>query len=213
MWSGLLFLWPMKIPAKIPRIVKWVYPEAVFNIGNQNNAVFLTFDDGPTPEITPWVLAELAKVNAKATFFLIGNNAVNNPAIVDEIQVAGHAIGNHTFNHEKGWITEDETYVQSVAKTDAILGSQRFRPPYGRIKKSQIKQLKKRYKIILWDVLSGDYDNDFSPEECAANVLANVQSGSIIVFHDSVKAWPNLKIALPLVLKQLVERGFVMQHL
>ncbi len=213
MWSGLLFLWPMKIPAKIPRIVKWVYPEAVFNIGNQNNAVFLTFDDGPTPEITPWVLAELAKVNAKATFFLIGNNAVNNPAIVDEIQVAGHAIGNHTFNHEKGWITEDETYVQSVAKTDAILGSQLFRPPYGRIKKSQIKQLKKRYKIILWDVLSGDYDNDFSPEECAANVLANVQSGSIIVFHDSVKAWPNLKIALPLVLKQLVERGFVMQHL
>jgi peptidoglycan/xylan/chitin deacetylase (PgdA/CDA1 family) len=203
----------MKIPAKIPRIVKWVYPNVTWQIPNNENALYLTFDDGPTPEITNWVLAELAKYNAKGTFFLIGNNVAQHPEIVANIREAGHSIGNHCYNHEKGWTTSRENYFASVEKTNVLLNTKLFRPPYGRIKRSQIAVLKDQYKIIMWDVLSHDYDKNFSPQECAANVINNSKAGSIIVFHDSVKAWPNLKVALPIVLKQLSSRGFVFKAL
>ena len=203
----------MKIPAKLPRIVKWVYPDVIWNIPNDENAVYITFDDGPTPEITEWVLAELAKHNAKATFFLIGNNVEKHPEIVANIRSAGHSVGNHCYNHEKGWATSRENYFASVEKTNQLLQTKLFRPPYGRIKRNQIAVLKNIYEIIMWDVLSHDYDKSFSPEECVTNVVANVRSGSIIVFHDSVKAWPNLKAALPVVLKQLSAKGFVFKAL
>jgi len=203
----------LKVPAKIPRIVKWAYPECVWHIPNHENAVYLTFDDGPTPEITPWVLAELAKVGAKATFFLIGNNAAQHPEIVTQIVEAGHSIGNHTYNHEKGWVTADAAYHASVEKTNDLLHTLLFRPPYGRIKKSQIAALKSSYKIIMWDVLSHDYDQRLSPETCVANVLENVRPGSIIVFHDSQKAWKNLKESLPTVLRQLTTLGYVFKTL
>jgi len=203
----------MKVPAKIPRIVKWVYPDVTWQIPNSENAVYLTFDDGPTPEITDWVLAELKKFNAKGTFFLIGNNVAQHPEIVANIREAGHGIGNHCYNHEKGWATSRENYFASVAKTNALLNTKLFRPPYGRIKRNQIEVLKNDYTIVMWDVLSHDYDKNCTPQECAANVINNAKSGSIIVFHDSVKAWPNLKESLPIVLKQLSSRGFVFKEL
>lgn len=203
----------MKVPAKIPRVVKWAYPECVWQIPTNENAIYLTFDDGPTPDITDWVIDQLAAYNAKATFFLIGNNVQQHPQIYQRLVAAGHSIGNHCYNHEKGWVTNNEDYFKSVAQTNYLIQSPLFRPPYGRIKKSQVKELSKQYNIIMWDVLSHDYDKRLSPEECAQNVLNNVKPGSIIVFHDSVKAWPNLKESLPAVLKGLSERGFLFKPL
>jgi peptidoglycan/xylan/chitin deacetylase (PgdA/CDA1 family) len=199
----------MKVPAKIPRIVRWAYPECVWYLPNDKKEIYLTFDDGPTPEITPWVLDELDKVGAKATFFLIGNNVAKHPDIIAQIRAAGHSIGNHSYNHEKGWSTSDAAYHASVEKTNDLLHTPLFRPPYGRIKKSQIAALKNSYKIIMWDVLSHDYDQRLSPKDCIANVVENVRPGSIIVFHDSQKAWKNLKDSLPEVLKQLSASGYV----
>jgi peptidoglycan/xylan/chitin deacetylase (PgdA/CDA1 family) len=196
------------IPAKTPRILKWAYPNCIWQIPNKENAVYLTFDDGPTPEVTPWVLKQLEQYNAKATFFLIGNNVALYPEIVEQIKTAGHSIGNHSYNHENGWETDDQTYFNSMARTDELLGVDLLRPPYGRIKKSQIKVLKEKYKIIMWDVLSADWMPENAPQKCITNVLENVKSGSIIVFHDSQKAWPNLKVALPEVLRRLSQRGF-----
>ncbi len=210
---GLLYLCKMKVPAKTPRIIRWAYPECIWRLPADGNGIYLTFDDGPTPEITPWVLAELAKAGAKATFFLIGNNVAQHPEIVEQIRAAGHSIGNHCYNHEKGWSTSDAAYHASVEKTNDLLHTPLFRPPYGRIKKSQIAALKNTYKIIMWDVLSHDYDQRLSPKDCTANVLNNVRAGSIIVFHDSTKAWNNLKASLPEVLQILAKRGFMFRKL
>lgn len=203
----------MKVPAKIPRIVRWVYPDCVWRIPVTDQSVFLTFDDGPTPEVTHWVLEQLAGYNAKATFFLIGKNVVQYPEIVEAIKLEGHAIGNHSYNHEKGWATPDAAYHASVEKTNNLLHTPLFRPPYGRIKKSQIAALAPQYKIIMWDVLSHDYDHRLSPQNCINNVMENVQPGSIIVFHDSEKARKNLMESLPEVLRQLTERGYVFKTL
>ncbi len=201
------------VPAKTPRILKWAYPNCIWHLPNKENAVYLTFDDGPIPTVTPWVLEQLAQFNVKATFFLIGNNVALYPEIVDQIKAAGHSIGNHSYNHENGWETDDATYFESISKADELLGVELLRPPYGRIKKSQIKVLKEKYKIIMWDVLSADWLVENTPEKCISNVLGSVKSGSIIVFHDSQKAWKNLKVALPEVLKQLAERGFLFKPL
>ncbi len=203
----------MKVPARIPRIVKWAYPECIWHIPNEENAIYLTFDDGPTPEITEWVMEQLAMYNAKATFFLIGNNVEKHPEIYQKLVSAGHSIGNHCYNHEKGWTTRNEDYFRSVAQTNYLIQSPLFRPPYGRIKKSQVKELSLHYKIIMWDVLSHDYDQRLSPEACTENVLRNVRPGSIIVFHDSVKAWPNLKESLPGVLSALHGKGYAFKSL
>lgn len=201
------------VPAKTPKIIKWAYPDCIWHFPNDENAVFLTFDDGPTPEVTPWVMEQLAIYNAKATFFLIGKNVDRYPAIVEDLKVAGHSIGNHSYHHENGWETDDDVYFESIARTDQILGVDLLRPPYGRIKKSQIKVLKEKYKIVMWDVLSADWMLENSPQKCIDNVLENVTSGSIIVFHDSQKAWPNLKMALPEVLKELHSRNYQFQSL
>lgn len=203
----------MKVPAKIPRIVRWAYPECLWYLPNDKKEIYLTFDDGPIPEVTPWVLEQLEKFGAKATFFMIGNNVAKHPEIVAKIREGGHSIGNHCYNHEKGWVTADAAYLESVAKTNELLQTKLFRPPYGRIKKSQIKALSSDYKIIMWDVLSHDYDQRLTPDACIANVLDNVRPGSIIVFHDSVKAWKNLKDSLPEVLKQLSASGYVFKTL
>jgi peptidoglycan/xylan/chitin deacetylase (PgdA/CDA1 family) len=198
----------MKPPPKIPSIVRWLYPSLTWRIPNEAKQVFLTFDDGPTPEVTQQVLTMLAAYNAKATFFLIGNNAAAYPELMQSLLQNGHRIGNHTYNHENGWHTKLQPYVQSVAETAKVVPSKIFRPPYGRISRSQIRALKNDYHIIMWDVISGDYDTSYTPEECIKNVLNNVSSGSIIVFHDSVKAWPNLKVCLPYVLEVLTARGY-----
>jgi peptidoglycan/xylan/chitin deacetylase (PgdA/CDA1 family) len=204
----------MSFWVKTNRIIKWIFPNYVWNIPNDEQKVFLTFDDGPTPEITEWVLEQLKKYNAKATFFCIGNNIEKYPEIFQKTIAEGHAIGNHTFDHLNGWKTTTEVYIENVklyeTQNPKLVTRNLFRPPYGKIKHSQSKILRKLgYKIIMWDVLSRDYDQSISATQCLENVLSNIETGSIIVFHDSVKAEHNLKYVLPKTLEFLKEKGFI----
>jgi peptidoglycan/xylan/chitin deacetylase (PgdA/CDA1 family) len=171
----------------------------------------VTFDDGPIPIVTPFVLKILQEHNAKATFFCIGDNISKHPEIFDEVKNAGHAIGNHTFNHLRGWATDDKTYLDNFLKCDDLLHSNLFRPPYGRIRRSQITLLKKAkpdLKIIMWDVLSGDFDQKLKPKDCLQNVLKHTEPGSIIVFHDSLKAFDRLEYVLPKAMEEWERRGY-----
>jgi peptidoglycan/xylan/chitin deacetylase (PgdA/CDA1 family) len=170
--------------------------------------VYLTFDDGPIPEITPWVLDQLKKYHAKATFFCLGRHVEAHPEIYAQILAEGHSVGNHTYDHPDGWKSGNLTYYKSVIACSDMVKSSLFRPPYGRITPRQIRALKSRYKIILWSILSQDYDNTKTPEQCVRNVTAKVRNGDIIVFHDSHKAWPNLSEALPATLAHLKQAGF-----
>ena len=215
----------MSFWVKTNRFVKLLFPNYIWDIPNKDNKIFLTFDDGPVPEVTEWVLEQLKLYNAKATFFCIGHNIEKHPDIFHKIVTEGHAIGNHTFNHLKGWKTADDTYLENIKKCSLIIskfsesGEQNakdnykrelFRPPYGKIKPAQSGVLRKLgYKIIMWDVISMDFDPTVSEEKCLENVLKNVSSGSIIVFHDSVKAEQNLQYVLPKTLVYLKEKGFV----
>jgi peptidoglycan-N-acetylglucosamine deacetylase len=174
----------------------------------QNKDLFLTFDDGPHPEITAFVLDELNRVGAKATFFCVGKNAEKHPALLMRIRQEGHSVGNHSYSHMNGWKSNYSDYLNDVQRCDAIVKSQLFRPPYGRISLRQFVKLKASYKIILWDVLTLDYRNDIEPTQCVDIVMDNISNGSIIAFHDSEKAWPRLKIALPEILNRLISQGF-----
>ena len=205
----MIFYW-----VKTSIFIKKIFFRYIWSIPNKEKAVYLTFDDGPTPEITEWVLAELKKQEAKATFFCIGNNIEKHPSIFSKILQEGHAIGNHTFNHLNGWKTDKTAYVQNALQCEKAIEafaykSKLFRPPYGKIKPSQAKALRdKGYQVIMWDVLSADFDQQISPEQCLENVLRNVASGSIIVFHDSVKAYENLKYVLPKTLSFLAQNKY-----
>lgn len=198
-------------------IIKKIFSNYVWNIPNTENKIYLTFDDGPIPEITEWVLEELKKHQVKATFFCIGDNIGKHPEIFKKVISEGHAIGNHTFNHLNGWKTTTERYLENFERCEKIiqqtvinnLNAKIFRPPYGKIKRSQAKFIRKLgYKIIMWDVLSVDFDSALAKEKCLENVLSNVESGSIIVFHDSIKAFKNLEYVLPKTLTYLKERNF-----
>jgi peptidoglycan/xylan/chitin deacetylase (PgdA/CDA1 family) len=200
---------------KTNRFVKLLFPKYIWSIPNDKKRVFLTFDDGPTPEITEWVLAQLEDYNAKGTFFCIGNNIEKYPKIFLKTVANGHAIGNHTFNHLNGWKKSTEEYLENANLCQSTIENQQptitnlFRPPYGKIKKSQSIQLRKQgFKIIMWDIISYDFDQTTSKEQCLENVLKNIESGSIIVFHDSKKAWQNLEYVLPKTLQFLKENGF-----
>jgi hypothetical protein len=193
--------------------IKKLFSNYVWNIPNNENKVYLTFDDGPTPEITEWTLAQLKSYNAKATFFCIGNNITKYPEIFEKVIAENHSVGNHTFNHVKGWKTLNKDYLNEVESCQKVildhLTGTLFRPPYGKVSISQSMKLRKLgYKIIMWDVLSRDFDTTYSPEKCLENVLKNVTSGCIIVFHDSQKAFKNLEYTLPRTLKFLKEKGF-----
>jgi peptidoglycan/xylan/chitin deacetylase (PgdA/CDA1 family) len=201
-------------------IIKKVFSNYVWDIPNNENKVYLTFDDGPTPEITEWTLNQLKEHNAKATFFCIGDNVRKYPEIFQKVINEGHSIGNHTFNHLNGWKTSTSDYIENVKLYETEhckLNTEHcklFRPPYGKIKPSQSKILRKfGYKIIMWDIISYDFDNTISKEKCLENVLKNVKSGSIIVFHDSKKAFSNLEYALPRTLEFLKEKGFVCEKI
>lgn len=185
----------------------------VWSIPTERKVLYLTFDDGPIPEVTPWVLERLAEYDAKATFFCIGDNVQKHPEIFEQVCQAGHGIGNHTFHHLSGWTTKDFTYFRNTMECAAVVDSQLFRPPYGRIKKSQSKALKERFDIIMWDVLSADYDRAVSPEKCLSNVVDNAGPGSIIVFHDSLRAQKNMAYALPLVLEHFSNKGYTFEAL
>ena len=198
---------------KTPQIIKRLFSNQVWDIPNTEDKIYLTFDDGPTPEVTEWVLSILKENNIKATFFCIGNNIEKHPEIFNKVVSEGHTVGNHTFNHKNGWKTTTADYIQNVDLCEnqlLNLKSNIFRPPYGKIKPSQSKNLRKLgYKIIMWDVLSADFDQSISKEKCLENATQKVTSGSIIVFHDSVKAFQNLEYALPRTIKILKKRGFI----
>lgn len=202
---------------KTPWLVKQVYKNYVWNLSRTEQAVYLTFDDGPHPDVTPWVLDQLQKYGASATFFCVGENVEKHPDVFQHILSEGHAVGNHTQHHPNGWETSTEAYLTDVKEATASIQSHLFRPPYGRIKKAQAAGVKTILgadtKIIMWDVLSCDFDPLFTKEQCLKNVLTGVQAGSIIVFHDSEKAAPNLMYALPVVLKKLAEKGYTFKRL
>jgi peptidoglycan/xylan/chitin deacetylase (PgdA/CDA1 family) len=196
---------------KTPWLLKKLYPKLIWNVKQSSRCIYLTFDDGPIPIVTPFVLNILKQYNAKATFFCIGDNVRKHPDIFEEVKKDGHAIGNHTYNHLKGWKTEDNTYLENFTKTDNLLHTNLFRPPYGRIKRSQVKLLKKAkpgLKIIMWTVLSGDFDINLKPEKCLGNVLKNTSSGDIVLFHDSLKAYERMEYALPRAMEYWSKEGY-----
>jgi peptidoglycan-N-acetylglucosamine deacetylase len=210
---------------KTNALIKKIFSNYVWDVSNTENKIYLTFDDGPTPEITEWVLEELKKHNAKATFFCIGNNIIKYPDVFEKVINEGHSIGNHTFNHLNGWKTSTKEYLENSIQWSVVSGQSPnyhlpsaichlFRPPYGKIKLSQSKKLRQLgYKIIMWDVLSADFDTSISKEKCLDNVIKNTKSGSIIVFHDSVKAFANLEYSLPKALKYWAAKGFIFERL
>lgn len=188
--------------------IKKYYSNFIWKITTTEKIIYLTFDDGPTPEITEWTLATLKSFNAKATFFCVGSNVVKYPEIFQQIISEGHAVGNHTHHHLNGWHTDKEIYFRNIKKCEEVVKSNLFRPPYGRIKKSQYELIKEEYQVIMWDVLSGDFDSNTTPEKCLSNVIDNTTEGAIIVFHDSLKAASNLKHTLPKVLAHFAEQGY-----
>ncbi len=194
--------------ARSPLLLRRIYASLTWRIAGTERRIFLTFDDGPIPEITPWVLGQLKTYNAKATFFCIGDNVKKHHSIFDEIKDAGHGIGNHTFHHINGWKSSLNEYVEDTKNCNELVDSNLFRPPYGRIKRSQIKSLLPDYKIIMWDVLSRDFDKTLSIDKGFQYIKKHVRPGSIIVFHDSVKAWPRLKELLPLTLDYFSKAGY-----
>ena len=207
-------------PVTTPKLIKNLFPNLVWELPTKEKIVYLTFDDGPTPEITEWTLNLLKQYNAKATFFCIGKNVEKHPEIFNKIVSEGHAIGNHTYNHLKGWKTSTNEYIDNVIETQKIFESHQssttnlFRPPYGQIKPKQIKALSALgYKLIMWSVLSVDWDKVISKEKCVDNVISNTTSGSIVVFHDSNKASVNMQHALPKVLDYFSKKGYVFKRI
>lgn len=181
-------------------------PSLIWNMATEED-VFLTFDDGPTPNVTEWVLDTLSKYNAKATFFCLGRNVERYPDLYHRILAEGHKIGNHTYSHQKGWSMSVGGYIEDVDFANQYINSNIFRPPYGLITPSQARMLSKRYHIIMWDILSQDYSNLISPRACLHNVIKHVRPGSIIVFHDSLKSFKNLEYALPRTLSHIDKMG------
>ncbi|NER12692.1 polysaccharide deacetylase family protein [Leptobacterium flavescens] len=204
----------LSVPARTPWLVKKLFPSYIWNKGKEEKCIYLSFDDGPTPEITEWVLNTLREYNAQATFFCIGKNVELYPEIYKKILDEGHKTGNHTQNHLKGWKTSTSDYLENIAEASSYISSNLFRPPYGRITSSQAKALQKQgYSIIMWDVLAKDWDRSISQEKCAENVLKNAREGSIIVFHDSIKAEKNMKYALRATLDHFSKKGYCFKAL
>ena len=221
-------------PVTTPKFAKSLFPDLVWDLPSKEKVIYLTFDDGPTPIITDWTLDVLKQYSAKATFFCIGKNVVDNPKIFKRIIAEGHSVGNHTYNHLKGWRTKTKDYLLDIKKAQKIINNQipnskpqdleiknhqskiinLFRPPYGQIKPKQAKKLiDLSYKIIMWKVLAIDWDASVSNSTCLENVIKNTSSGDIVVFHDSTKAEKNLQYALPKTLDYFSKRGFEFKRL
>lgn len=237
-------------PIKTPFFWKWLFPQQLWHMPRNRKVIYLTFDDGPIPVVTPWVLKTLKEFEAKATFFCIGDNVRKHFDLYKQVLKEHHAVGNHTYNHLKGSETNNKNYLENIHRCAGLVQSDLFRPPYGRIKRSQVRLLKSGVwsmeirestapqisnltpqtshlkphtlnlteitlpeNIVMWDVLSGDFDEDLSPEKCLQNVLRNTEPGSIVVFHDSLKAFPRLEYVLPKALKQWREMGYEFERL
>lgn len=210
---------------KTPWIVQRFFHNYWWRIDTKNKEIYLTFDDGPVPDFTPWVLNTLEEHGAKATFFCVGENIKKHPLIYKDILDAGHAVGNHTFNHLVGWKTPTQQYIKNILKAEGYIhkeskkgvskkGTKLFRPPHGRIRPLQARILRKKgYKIVMWDVLSGDFDQRLSKEECFELTVKSIRNGSIVVFHDSDKSFRNLDYVLPRILTHFKERGYAFKTL
>lgn len=198
---------------KTPNFIQNLFPGYTWKVDSQKKELFLTFDDGPIPEVTPWVIDTLKEYNAKASFFCVGDNVRKHPHIYTKLIENGHTIGNHTFNHLNGWTSDNISYFHNVRKCARIVKSDLFRPPYGKLKPKQTQFLSRHYKIIMWDVLSGDFDKNLSVDDCYEKVIRSSKPGSIIVFHDSLKAFDTLKIVLPKVLEYFSNLGYTFQSI
>lgn len=194
-----------------PQYVQSLFPGFIWKMSPHRKEIFLTFDDGPIPEVTPWVLDTLREFDARATFFCVGDNVRKHPEVYDMVISEGHTVGNHTMNHLSGWATENLTYFHNIRHCARMVHSGLFRPPYGKMKPSQVQFLQRHYRIVMWDVLSGDFDRELRPEDCAQNVIQHAGPGSIVVFHDSLKAERNLRHALPKVLDYFTSEGYVFE--
>lgn len=201
--------------------MKKIFSGFLWDFPTKEKVVYLTFDDGPIPEITDWTLHLLKQYNAKATFFCIGDNISKSPELFKKVLSEGHAVGNHTYHHLNGWYFTPKKYLENVKKCEDIMQQfseevpqevKLFRPPYGKVNRKQFKMLKESgYKLIMWDVLSADFDTKITPEQCLENVIKNIRPGSIIIFHDSIKASKNLMYALPQTLEYLKKNGYEMK--
>lgn len=196
-----------------PWWLKKIYPRYQWEVPTREKTLYLSFDDGPHPVATPFVLDQLKKYNAKATFFCIGKNVINYPGLYQRILEEGHATGNHTHQHLNGWKTSDPVYLNDIKTAAALINSRLFRPPYGRIRASQVKKLGEAMgypasRIIMWSVLTGDFDTDLTRERCLERVKRHTRPGSIILFHDSEKAFPRMAYTLPRMLEHFTAAGY-----
>jgi peptidoglycan-N-acetylglucosamine deacetylase len=198
---------------KTPMFIQSLFPAFTWRMPTPEKVIYLTFDDGPIPEVTPWVLAQLKKYDAKATFFCVGANVEKNQDIFQQVLQAGHTVGNHTYSHLNGWETENIDYFHNIRHCARLVKTSLFRPPYGRISPKQTEFVQRHYDVVMWDVLSGDFDNDITPEDCFLNVINHAKAGSIIVFHDNVKAQNNLYYTLPRALAYFAEQGYVFKSI
>ena len=195
--------------ATTPRFIQALFPSLVWRKETSNKEIWLTFDDGPDPEITPWILSVLKKEKVKATFFLVGEQIGEFPELVGAIIKGGHIIANHSYSHKNGWLCAKEKYIEDIEKCQELMPNNKlFRPPYGKITKAQIALLKEKYKIILWDVLSWDFQQNTNPKKVQENILKNTKEGSIIVLHNNQKSYENLHPILEDTIQKLKEKGF-----
>lgn len=193
---------------QVPDFVRNLFPKALWRMNPDEKVVYLTFDDGPIPVITPWVVDLLGKYNIKATFFMVGDNVRKHPHEYSLVVENGHRVGNHTFNHLKGLFTDKKEYIENVEKANALIHSNLFRPPHGMLRRSQYKELSKNYRFIMWDLVTRDYSRRLQGEDVLAIVKKYVRNGSIITFHDSLRSEENLKYALPRAIEWLLEQGY-----
>ncbi|HTL82349.1 MAG TPA: polysaccharide deacetylase family protein [Bacteroidia bacterium] len=198
----------MRMLARPPALLRQLYPGALWRVKTNEKKIFLTFDDGPVPGVTTEVLSVLKQFGAQATFFCVGDNVRKHPEIFQQIISEGHRVGNHTFNHVDGWKQTKQQYLRQVNLCAENFQSEFFRPPYGRMRRSQFSAIKKKYKVVMWDVLTCDFDKDLSADEVLEIALKNSRAGSIVVFHDSEKAKDRMLKVLPEYLTEMKRRGF-----
>lgn len=205
---------------RTPQLIQWLYPNLIWHKSRKEKTLYVTFDDGPVPEVTPLVLKILNDYNAKATFFCVGDNIAKHQSVYDQVVQNGHSTANHTYNHLNSWNTKTNKYLanvkqsQTYLKPDLEMGRKPlFRPPYGKIKRRAVSKLSSKYEIVMWDVLAGDFDKNITPEQCLTNTIKSTRSGSIIIFHDSLKAKNNMLYALPKFLEHFSNLGYKFKSL